>query len=115
MCYTLANKKVGQTWRHRQRRPRPQPRRQNQRPSKPAAAKSGAKPAAKKAPRAKKVPAPPPEPIPYVSAYEVGNKVSHPMFGDGKVTAIADEQLSIAFTGGDKVVLDSFVKKSGKG
>ncbi len=83
--------------------------------SKPAAAKSGAKPAAKKAPRAKKVPAPPPEPIPYVSAYEVGNKVSHPMFGDGKVTAIADEQLSIAFTGGDKVVLDSFVKKSGKG
>ena len=83
--------------------------------SKPAAAKAGAKPAAKKAPRAKKVPAPPPEPIPYVSAYEVGNKVSHPMFGDGKVTAIDDEQLSIAFAGGDKVVLDSFVKKSGKG
>ena len=84
---------------------------------KPAAAKAGAKPAAKtaKAPRAKKVPAPPPEPIPYVSAYEVGNKVSHPMFGDGKVTAIDDEQLSIAFSGGDKVVLDSFVKKTGKG
>ena len=85
--------------------------------AKPAAAKAGAKPAAKtaKAPRAKKVPAPPPEPIPYVSAYEVGNKVSHPMFGDGKVTAIDDEQLSIAFSGGDKVVLDSFVKKTGKG
>ncbi len=83
--------------------------------TKPAAAKAGAKPAAKKAPRAKKVPAPPPEPIPYVSAYEVGNKVTHPIFGDGKVTAIADEQLSIAFTGGDKVVLDSFVKKAGKG
>ncbi len=85
--------------------------------AKASATKAGAKPAAKtaKAPRAKKVPAPPPEPIPYVSAYEVGNKVSHPMFGDGKVTAIADEQLSIAFTGGDKVVLDSFVKKAGKG
>lgn len=85
--------------------------------SKPAAAKAGAKPAAKaaKAPRAKKVPAPPPEPIPYVSAYEIGNKVTHPMFGDGKVTAIDDEQLSIAFSGGDKVVLDSFVKKAGKG
>lgn len=83
--------------------------------TKPTAAKAGAKPAAKKAPRAKKVPAPPPEPIPYVSAYEVGNKVSHPMFGDGKVTAIDDEQLSIAFSGGDKVVLDSFVKKAGKG
>ncbi len=83
--------------------------------SKPAAAKAGAKPAAKKAPRAKKVPAPPPEPIPYVSSFEVGNKVTHPIFGDGKVTAIADEQLSIAFTGGDKVVLDGFVKKAGKG
>jgi hypothetical protein len=85
--------------------------------SKPAAAKASAKPAAKaaKTPRAKKTPAPPPEPIPYVSAYEVGNKVNHPIFGDGKVTAIDDEQLSISFSGGDKVVLDSFVKKAGKG
>ena len=51
--------------------------------AKSAAAKGAGKPAAKaaKAPRAKKVPAPPPEPIPYVSAFEVGNKVSHPMFG----------------------------------
>ncbi len=82
--------------------------------------KATAKPAAKaaaKAPaksRAKKVVEPPP-PVVYVSAYSVGNKVTHPSFGDGKVMSIDRDQLTIQFAKDEKVILDGFVKASGKG
>ena len=81
-------------------------------PSATAAAKT-AKPA--KAASKKKVAAAPPPPVVHVSAYSVGNKVTHPVFGDGKVTAIDRDQLSIQFANSEKVVLESFVKSAGKG
>ena len=93
---------------------------------KPAAAgkatKSTAKPAAKATatkapakPRAKKADAVPPPPVVYVSAYTVGNKVTHPTFGDGKVISIDRDQLTIKFASAEKVILDGFVKAGPKG
>ena len=83
---------------------------------KPATAK---KPAAAKTAKAttskKKVAAAPPPPVVHVSAYSVGNHVTHPTFGDGKVLAIDRDQLSIKFATSEKVVLESFVKSAGKG
>jgi sRNA-binding protein len=89
---------------------------------KPAAkaAKAEAKPAAAKAAKApsksksKKVVEPPP-PVVYVSSFTVGNKVTHPSFGDGKVVSINRDQLTIQFGKDEKVILDGFVKVSGKG
>jgi sRNA-binding protein len=84
------------------------------------AAKATAKPAAKaaaKAPaksRAKKVVEPPP-PVVYVSSFTVGNKVTHPSFGDGKVLSIDRDQLTIQFGKDEKVILDGFVKMGSKG
>jgi sRNA-binding protein len=89
-------------------------------PAAKASSKSAAKPAAKsatKAPaksRAKKVVEPPP-PVVYVSAYSVGNKVTHPSFGDGKVLSIDRDQLTIQFGKDQKVILDGFVKAGSKG
>ena len=57
---------------------------------------------------------PPPPPV-HVSAYKIGNRVTHPTFGDGQVTAIVRDQLSIKFATSEKVVLESFVKGSAKG
>ena len=54
-------------------------------------------------------------PVVHVSAFHVGSRVSHPTFGDGVVTAIMRDQLTIKFAGGDKVVLDSYVKAKAKG
>ncbi|MEQ1651329.1 MAG: hypothetical protein ABL897_02460 [Hyphomicrobium sp.] len=89
------------------------------------AAKASAKPAAKAASKAsskaapkskaKKAAAPPPEPVVYVSDYSVGHKVTHASFGDGKVTAVTGEQLTIQFKVGEKVILDGFVKPGAKG
>jgi sRNA-binding protein len=82
--------------------------------------KAAAKPAAKaaaKAPaksRAKKVVEPPP-PVVYVSSFTVGNKVTHPSFGDGKVLAVDRDQLRIQFGKDEKVILDGFVKMGSKG
>ncbi len=87
--------------------------------AKKPAAKSATKPAAKAAgktaakPRAKKVVEPPP-PVVYVSAYTVGNKVTHPSFGDGKVLSIDRDQLTIQFGKDEKVILDGFVKAGSK-
>ena len=97
-------------------------------PAKPAAA-AAAKPAAKAAPKAaakatgkapaksrsKKVPAAPPPPVVHVSAYSVGNRVTHPSFGDGKVMSIDRDQLTIQFGKNEKVILESFVKPGPKG
>jgi sRNA-binding protein len=89
-------------------------------PAAKPAAKAAAKPAAKAAAKApsksksKKVVEPPP-PVVYVSAFTVGNKVTHPSFGDGKVVAIDRDQLRIQFGKDEKVILDGFVKAGGKG
>ena len=90
------------------------------------AAKASAKPAAKsaaakttgKAPaksKSKKVPAAPPPPVVHVSAYSVGNRVTHPSFGDGKVMSIDRDQQTIQFGKYEKVILESFVKPGAKG
>jgi ATP-dependent DNA helicase UvrD/PcrA len=47
-----------------------------------------------------------------ISAFAVGDRVSHPLFGDGTVRAIEGPKLSIAFdTQGDKAIIDSYVKR----
>jgi hypothetical protein len=85
---------------------------------KPATAKPGAAKAEAPAPAAKKpatgkgkkaapvVVAPPP----YVSPFKAGAKVVHTVFGPGSVTAVDGERLVIKFAGGEKTILDSFVK-----
>lgn len=85
---------------------------------KPATAKPGAPKAEPPAPTAKKpatgkgrkaapvVVAPPP----YVSPFKAGAKVVHTVFGPGSVTAVDGERLVIKFAGGEKTILDSFVK-----
>ena len=78
-----------------------------------AAPKAGAKAPAK--PRAKKAEVAPPPPVVHVSAYSVGNKVTHPTFGDGKVVSIDRDQLTIKFASAEKVILESFVKAGPKG
>ncbi len=80
--------------------------------AKPAAAKGAAKAPSKS--KSKKVVEPPP-PVIYVSTFSVGNKVTHPSFGDGKVMSIDRDQLTIQFGKDEKVILDGFVKASGKG
>jgi hypothetical protein len=51
------------------------------------------------------------EPAPaYASKYTVGDQISHPMFGDGTVTAIDANKLTIEFPGATKQIVDDFVK-----
>jgi DNA helicase-2/ATP-dependent DNA helicase PcrA len=46
-----------------------------------------------------------------LTGFAVGDRVSHPQFGDGTIIAIEDHRLSIAFdTLGNKQIIDSFVK-----
>ncbi len=71
---------------------------------------SGAKP---KVTRPKKVAEVPAE-IEYVSPFAVGSRISHASFGDGEVTEISKNQLSIRFdnaASGARVILDSFVTR----
>jgi hypothetical protein len=43
--------------------------------------------------------------------YVAGSKVTHPMFGDGTVTAVDLERLTIKFKGGpEKLIVAAFVK-----
>jgi len=43
--------------------------------------------------------------------FKVGSNVSHPMFGDGTVTAVDLERLMIKFKGGrEKLIVAAFVK-----
>jgi hypothetical protein len=64
---------------------------------------------ARKAPAAPKTPAPPA--AAYVSGYSVGDQISHPMFGDGTVTAIDQNKLTIEFPGNvTKQIIDGYVK-----
>lgn len=47
------------------------------------------------------------------SAFTVGERVFHQKFGYGRVVAIDDNRLDIAFDkAGDKRLLDSFVEKT---
>ena len=44
--------------------------------------------------------------------YTVGDEVTHPLFGDGTVTAVDDQKLTIKFTDGRvKLILETFVKR----
>jgi hypothetical protein len=50
-----------------------------------------------------------------ISAFAVGDRVAHPQFGDGTITAIESPRLSIAFdTDGNKQIIDSYVKRQKK-
>jgi DNA helicase II / ATP-dependent DNA helicase PcrA len=45
-------------------------------------------------------------------AFAVGDRVSHPQFGDGTITAIEDHRLTIAFDmQGGKQIIDSYVRR----
>ncbi len=45
-------------------------------------------------------------------AFAVGDRISHPQFGDGMITAIEGPKLSIAFDArGEKQIIDSYVKR----
>jgi DNA helicase-2/ATP-dependent DNA helicase PcrA len=50
-----------------------------------------------------------------IGAFAVGDRVSHPLFGDGIVKAIEGAKLTIAFDAlGDKEIIDSYVKRQKK-
>jgi hypothetical protein len=62
--------------------------------------------------RVKPKPAPVASPIAYVSAYAIGDHISHPQFGDGTVTEIDDAKLTIAFARrGTKQIIDDYVER----
>ncbi len=47
-----------------------------------------------------------------LAALAVGDRISHPQFGVGTITAMEGSQLSIAFdTHGKKQIIDSYVKR----
>lgn len=57
-------------------------------------------------------PAPVAAPVAYVSAYAIGDHISHPQFGDGTVTEIDDAKLTIAFASrGTKQIIDDYVER----
>ena len=46
------------------------------------------------------------------SKFTVGDRVSHPMFGDGTVTAVNGNTLTIAFAGSvEKQIIDGYVNR----
>lgn len=48
----------------------------------------------------------------YVSDYAVGDGISHPMFGDGTVTAIDQNKLTVEFPDSvTKQIIDGYVKR----
>jgi hypothetical protein len=50
-------------------------------------------------------------PVIYASKYTVGDHISHPMFGHGTVTAIAENKLTIEFPESvTKQIIDAYVK-----
>jgi hypothetical protein len=55
-------------------------------------------------------------PISYVSPFLIGDHISHPQFGEGTVTEIDDEKLTIDFASrGTKQIIDYYVKRSKEG
>jgi DNA helicase-2/ATP-dependent DNA helicase PcrA len=50
--------------------------------------------------------------VPYVSAFAIGDRIWHPQFGEGTVTAIDDAKLTIAFASrGTKQIIDYYVER----
>lgn len=50
-----------------------------------------------------------------ISAFAVGDRLTHSQFGDGTITAIEGPKLSITFdTEGNKQIIDSYVKRQKK-
>jgi hypothetical protein len=50
--------------------------------------------------------------IPYVSAFAIGDHISHPQFGGGTVTQIDAAKLMIKFAScGTKQIIDSYVER----
>lgn len=48
----------------------------------------------------------------YVSDYTIGDQVSHPMFGNGTVTRIDENKLTIEFSESlTKQIIDGYVKR----
>ena len=68
------------------------------------------KPTKKRAPRASALKATEAVVATYASKYTVGDHISHPMFGDGTVTAIDTNKLTIEFPDATKQIIDDFVK-----
>ena len=56
---------------------------------------------------------PKPEVIPQTAIkFASGDRVSHGQFGDGQVTSVQDDKLTIAFEkAGTKIIVDDFVKR----
>jgi hypothetical protein len=49
--------------------------------------------------------------VPYVSAFAIGDHISHPQFGDGTVTGIDEAKLTISFASrGIKQIIDYYVR-----
>jgi len=68
------------------------------------------KPTKTRAPRASGVKSAAPATPAYISKYTVGDQISHPMFGDGTVTAIHTNKLTIEFPHSViKQIVDDFV------
>jgi len=69
------------------------------------------KPAKARASRASALKATAPAPA-YTSKYSVGDQISHPMFGDGTVTAINADKLTVEFPDSvTKQIVDDYVKQ----
>jgi DNA helicase II / ATP-dependent DNA helicase PcrA len=74
--------------------------------TRPKRAKTAAGPTSKTAPSESK------EPISEKSGIAIGDLVSHPQFGDGTVTAIEKDKLTINFEDGRvKQIVDYYVKR----
>ena len=55
----------------------------------------------------------PVEKAPIISEFAVGDRITHGLFGDGDVTGVRDNTLTIQFKKfGSKEILDGFVKRS---
>ena len=68
------------------------------------------KPTTARTSRASALKSAPPAAPPYASKYTVGDQISHPMFGDGTVTAIHTNKLTIEFPDSViKQIVDDFV------
>ena len=50
---------------------------------------------------------------PATTNFAIGDGITHPLFGDGRVTSISDDKLTINFkNAGIKVIVDGFVKRA---
>ena len=68
------------------------------------------KPTKTRATRASALKSTMPATIAYVSKYTVGDQISHPMFGDGTVSAITANKLTIEFPDSvTKQIVDGYV------